>query len=268
MSKTRKPIPVFEVLFDGPGIYPEKIPLGALTQTFSAIRRLAAGSDLADEEEDQETASGDIIRLLDVVRGSAVFRFVGPSPVAALERLRLAGRVLQKPEEIADNDYVLGPIERLSAAAKRFDCAIVVRQAGHENSILARIEPNSFETISKRLFISGDTSISGRVERVGGATEMRCVLRVPFQDRLLYCRVSSVEVARKLGDRLYQEVTVQGSAQWLKNKWRIVSLTIHDMRPLKSGSINEALEALREAGGKGWDLIDDPDAYLEEVSGK
>jgi hypothetical protein len=77
-----------------------------------------------------------------------------------------------------------------------------------------------------------------------------------------------VEVARKLGDRLYQEVTVQGTAKWLKSSWRIVAFTINDVRPLNQGSIGEAIEALRKVGGDGWDQIDDPDAYLEEVSGK
>src|SRR5437588_3222814 len=104
MSKPTKPPPIFEVLFDGPGIYPEKIPLGTLTQTLSAIRRLAAGSELVDEEEDEQDSDSSLIGLLDVVRGSAVFRFVSASsgspshaaaqPIAALERLRLAGRVL------------------------------------------------------------------------------------------------------------------------------------------------------------------------------
>jgi hypothetical protein len=65
---------------------------------------------------------------------------------------------------------------------------------------------------------------------------------------------------------LYGDVEVTGTAQWLKNSWRIFSFTIHEVReqPVQ-GSIVEAMEALREAGGKAWDLIDDPRAYLEEI---
>jgi hypothetical protein len=278
MAKPRKPPPIFELLFEGPGIYPEAIPLGTLTQTLSAIRRLAIGAGVSEDEEEEEaeTTDGGLIRLLDVVRGSAVFRFAGPagplpgaqSPKAAVERLRLAGRVIKNPDEVGENDYVLRPIERLSATARRLDCSIIVREPGPESAILARIEPGSFEHISKRLFISGDTSFTGTVQRVGGATEMRCALRVSFQNRLLFCRVAGVDVARKLGDRLYKEVTVQGTAQWLKSSWRIVAFVINEVRPLKQGSINEAIEAIREAGGKGWDQIEDPDAYLERVIGK
>jgi len=36
-------------------------------------------------------------------------------------------------------------------------------------------------------------------------------------------------------------------------------------RQEQGGSIVEAMEALREAGGKAWDRIEDPMAYLEEI---
>src|SRR5947209_6482395 len=98
MSKPKKPLPVFEVIFEGPDVYPERIPLGALMQTFSAVRRLAVGGEVPDDEETEEEGGDDgSIRLLEVGRGSAVFRFVGQSPVVALEYLRLAGQVLQNP---------------------------------------------------------------------------------------------------------------------------------------------------------------------------
>src|SRR5947209_1732738 len=113
MSKPQKPPAVFEVVLDGPGVYPERIPLGALTEAFSAVRRLAAGreADDRDEEDEQHTLDEDAIRLLDVKRGSAVFRFVGRSPISALKNLRIAGTVLEDPDQVGDNDYVLRPID-------------------------------------------------------------------------------------------------------------------------------------------------------------
>jgi hypothetical protein len=94
---------------------------------------------------------------------------------------------------------------------------------------------------------------------------MRCALRVAFQPRLLYCKVATSEVARQLGDRLYQDVVVEGAARWLKNNWRIVSFMIRGVSQPQSGSLSEAFRALHEAGGKGWDEIDDPRSCLEEV---
>lgn len=268
MAKPKKPVPVFEVLFEGPGIYPEQIPLGTLTQTLSAIRRLATGSEGSEEDEEQGIPDDGAIRLLDVVRGSAVFRFVGQSPQTALTYLRLVGKVLNNPEEVGENDYLLRPLERLSMTARRLECAIVVREAGGGDAVLAKIERDSYAMVAKRLFVAGETALTGTVVRVGGATEMRCALRVPFQNRLLFCRVANADVARRLGDLLYQEVAVQGTAQWVKNNWRIVSFTVNGVYRPGGGSLSQTLEALRRAGGAGWDQVDDPEAYLAEVSGK
>ncbi len=49
--RPKKPPPLFEVRFEGPGIYPEKIPLRSLVTTLSAVQRLAAGSAPIDEDE-------------------------------------------------------------------------------------------------------------------------------------------------------------------------------------------------------------------------
>jgi hypothetical protein len=119
----------------------------------------------------------------------------------------------------------------------------------------------------RRPFISGDTSIAGRVLRVGGATEIRCALRVTFQERVLSCVVANIDVAKKLANRLYEEVAVQGSATWLKNTWQMVNFTIKDVHSFKKTKTCQAFEELREAGGKGWDAIEDPQKYLEELSG-
>jgi hypothetical protein len=263
----KKPEAVFEVVFDGPDIFPEAIPLGTLTQTLSAVRRLAAGTDAPEEDEDAEAPDDQSIRLLDVVRGSAVFRFVGPAALIALANLRGTGEILQNPEAIGDKDYILNPVAKLSATAKRIGCPIVVREPGKDGTVLARIEPSTYETISDRLFVKGETEFTGRVERVGGATQVRCGLRVHFQTRMLICMVASREVARELGDCLYRNVSVKGDALWVKHTWRVVDFTIKSVVRLNPGKLTEAFQALRDAGGKGWDNIPDPRAYLEEVSG-
>jgi hypothetical protein len=266
---TKTPPAIVEVLFSGPGLYPEKIPVATLARTLSAIQRLASGQDDADEEEEEEPEKESSLRLLNVVRGSAVFRFACPAPAAsvAIEHLRLAGKVLNDPEQVGQNDYLINPIERLSATARALDCSIIVKKPGPGSSVLARIESTSFDTIARALFIEGETSLTGEVKRVGGATQMRCALRVPFQHRLLFCRVANADVARQLGDALYKKVVVQGTAQWIKGSWRVHGFCIDAVKQLKRASLRKSLEALRSAGGEGWDKIDNPAQFLEEVAG-
>jgi len=271
----KKPKPLFEVLFQGPGIYPEKIPLQSLASTLSAVQRLAAGSTPIDEdetEEDKEREQEESLRLLAIKRGSAIFQISAPmtsDPKPALDRLRLVGDFLaNQQDDVEDIDYALSPIEELSATARRPNCTITFREASLDKAILAHFEPTSYESISKLLLIEGETSFVGNVQRVGGATDVRCGLRVSFQNRMLICRVPEKDVARTIGKRLYEDVVVQGTARWLKNSWKMISFTINSVAQPKQGSILEAFDELREAGGKSWDAINDPAAYLKEVSGE
>jgi hypothetical protein len=265
---TKKPDPLFEVVFTGGGIYPEKIPIGKVASALSAIKRLAAGELIGDEDEEDEEEMDGSVQLLDVTRtSSAVFRFVGPSPTQVIQRLRETGRILQNPEDVGQSEYMLRPVKDLSSIADSLNCSVIVREAGKKNQILARIEADSYTRISKSLLVSGDTKLSGSVQRVGGATATKCALRVSFQSRLLYCRVETEPIARKLGEWLYQRVIVFGTARWLRNSMRIFSFTIKDVSVTKPGSIGEHLTALWEAGLSDWQRIENPDAYLQEIRG-
>jgi hypothetical protein len=275
LMNTDSPPPIFEVIFEGEQLYPEEITLRTLSDALSAIQRLAMGHKSLvveegeeDEEEEQEgETKDDSLRLVGIERGSAIYRVAGPPPAPVLIHLRSVGQLLSNPEDVeAQDDYMLSPLEKLSGVARRLACTITMREPGDRGAILARVEPKSYETISKTLLVAGETSLIGRVMRVGGATALRCGLRVPFQQRLLICRVESSAIAREIGERLYQDVVVNGDAVWLKNSWRLYSFTIRGVQQPVQGSIVEAIEALREAGGKDWDAVEDPMSYLDEVN--
>ena len=147
-------------------------------------------------------------------------------------------------------------------------CRITLREPGRDGGVLASIEPDTYELISKSLLIQGDTSFVGKIQRVGGATEMKCALRVDFQQRLMFCKVASQEISREMGKRLYEEVVVHGTALWLRTSWRIFAFTVTSISQPKQGSLTQAFEALRKAGGDKWGQIADPEAYLQGVTGE
>ena len=132
---------------------------------------------------------------------------------------------------------------------------------------LRRIEPDSYRTISTSLFVTGPSSIEGMVQGVTGATDMRCRLRVPFQNRLLYCSVASPETARKIGACMFNTVVASGNVTWMRASWKIVKMHITDIRQTAVGTLSEARRAIREAGGSDWDNVTDVDNYLEKTSG-
>lgn len=262
----KTPSAAFEAVFERPGgLFPEEVPVGFLSRILSAMQRLALG-EAADVSG---TLSDDSrIGLLRVKRGSAVYQFAAPKADLALQHLRVAGRILDDPETIGESDYVLHPVEELSAVARSLDCRITIREPGDRTAVLARIEPDSYQAISRRLIITDEATITGKVMRVGGATQRKCGLRIPSQHRMLYCTVQSNQVARKLGQKLYQDVVVRGDASWLKTTWRIVRFEITEVSQPKLGRVQDAIQALRDAGGKAWDEIEDPESFLEELSGE
>jgi hypothetical protein len=267
---SKKPAVVFEVVFSGPGIYPELIPLGTMSRILSAVHALATGSELPEEEEEQSDeptaqSSGNEIQLLDVKRGSAVLRFSGMSPAPVLNNLREFGLVLRHPERIGQNIRMLRPIEDLSATARKLNCTIKIKKPSKDDGELAIVDSASYENISKSIFVDGETSITGRVERVGGATRVRCGLRVPFQRRMFICGVKNRDVARMLGEKVYQEVIVRGNAKWIKSTWRLYKFDIENVQQLISESIDESFQALRKAGGSAWDKIESPGSFLEQT---
>lgn len=259
--RARKPKPDLEIYFSGSEMYPEKVPVRSLADALSAIHRLAA-----PDNDDDETDIASI-RLLDVRRGSAVFRCVVDEAQTLIPRLRQAAVSLQDPESSEAIGPALPSIRRLSTIASTLNSPIVIRNPDDREDVIAIIEPDTYEKLSETLLVKGDKSITGTVERVGGATETRCTLRVPGRQRLLYCNVGSDDVARELGNFLYQKVTVVGTAQWLRSTWDIVSFNIREIVQPDSGSLTEAFEGLRTAGGNAWDKVKDPEHYLTEQSG-
>lgn len=259
--RARKPKPDLEIYFSGSEMFPERVPVRSLADVLSGIHRLAA-PDNDDDEKDSAS-----IRLLDVRRGSAVFRCVVDEADALIPRLRQAAVSLLDPESSEAIGPALPALRGLSTIASALNSPIVIRNPDDREDVIAIIEPDTYKKLSEALLVKGDKSITGTVERIGGAKETRCLLRVPGRRRLLYCNVGSADIARELGIFLYQKVTVVGTAQWLRSTWDLVSFNIREIVQPDSGSLAEAFEGLRIAGGDGWDKVKDPEHYLTEHSG-
>jgi len=269
MKKPKKPPTAFEVEFRGPGVYPELIPLGALSRALTAVQRLAVGHDTPqndDDEEGSEPSVGGNVGLLQVIRGSAIYQIATPAPLA-VQNLRETGDVLKEPDSLGDRDYILGPLDELSSVAKSLSAIIIIKQPGRGGVVLATIAGNSYANLSEKLLITGNTTLFGRVERVGGATANKCGLRIANRSRMLFCEVPTQSIARLLGEKLYEDVAVRGLATWIKTTWRVVGFKIHTVSQPRLGSAREMIDALRNAGGSDWDKIDDPEAFLKETVG-
>lgn len=253
----KKPPPSFSVYFKGSLVYPEAIPWQRVAEALRAVHGLSKSVETEHEE--------DSIRLIGVARGSAIFQCYAEHAVTAVDNLRRVGRMLDRNELPDDAAFRVRPIEELSRIAKSLACVIIIQK--DRGDVLARIEPDSYRQIAGSFLVAGETTITGEVKRVGGATDQRCTLRIPDRPTLLYCDVGSVEVARELGKHLYEDVVVTGTAHWLKTSFEIVDFRIQSITQVPKVRLSNAFAALRAAGADAWDNVDDPRAFLRRIRG-
>ncbi len=261
-----KPTATFEVRFVAPEILPEEIPLRAVSDALSAVQDLASGRDPFEE---QHVPLEKGIGLIDVRRGSAVYSCLSRAPTEAIANLTRVGALLSAPDqERAEGDGLvtaLRPIESLSDIAKSVNCRVIVNMIGQRRQPLFVVEKDDYQRISSQLLVSGETTIAGKIERAGGATGMRCLLRVPGRRRILYCDVKSRKLVQRLGQHLYEDIAATGTAVWIHRSWRVYKFTINDFTQPRLGNASDAITELRNAGLDAWDHIDQPDQYLREM---
>jgi len=266
MKSTKKPAPTFEVRLVAPDVIPERLPIRQVNDVLSAVQDLASGRD---PYEIRQVPPEKGISLAKVRSGSAVYTCVSRAPDEARINLSRVGMLLSSAngDEFEEDGLIaaLRPIESLSDVAKSVGCRIEVALIEHRETPLFAIEKDAFHRISERLLLRGETTVVGRVERAGGATKMRCLLRVPGRSRGLYCNVASKPLVQRLGQHLYEQIAATGTATWIHRTWRIYRFTITDFTQPQLRDLNQALKQLHEAGLNAWDEIGDPDAFIEEL---
>jgi hypothetical protein len=264
--------PDFVMRFPDHGIKPWIVPMRQLTRALNAVQRLIEHTE--DGAEDEEAGVEEPghpkkpLHLLGVTSGSAAYKVSAPDHVGALRTISQTGAGLEHPSTAEWDPESLSAIEDLSEVAKSVGCDIEFSTPGKDGQVLAKITPLSYESISRLAFVTGESTVCGYLERVGGATEMHCGLRFSSQpEKMVICRVATDELIRRLGQHVYEDVRVSGTVTWYRKTWRIKRVEVRNFEPAKSGSILQALEHIYDAGGKAWDDVDDPESLLSEVRG-
>jgi hypothetical protein len=270
-GKPRQPRADFVIHLVADDLRPWVVPLRSLTRVLNAVQRLIEHTDREGSEAEGEAAEDETkqpLHLLTVRAGSAAYSVSAVDGPAAVQTLADAARSLEDPDHADWNPAILSSIEDMSAVAKSLHCTIEFSRPGENGATIARVTPGSYDDLSKSAFAYGEGSVSGYLERVGGATKQHCGIRLPDQpSKMVICPVATDDLIRRLGQYVYQNVHVSGTVTWLRRSWRVKSIYVKDFEPFKSGSVLEALERIYRAGGKDWDNVTDPDALIAEMRG-
>jgi len=259
MTNPKKPKPAFTLRMTGSNIRPWLVPMRALARTLGALQKLLEFEDNQDSE--------NILHLMGIKTGSAVYQIAADNPSVVLNVLRHTGTIISDPNASDWSPDLLSPLEELSAIAKSMNCTIELGLPDKDGDVLAKIEPDTYASVSVGAFIEAESSIYGRIERVGGATEMHCALRIPDHDRLIICRVASKDIVRELGLHLYQETTVHGLITWHKKSWKVKKVLIRSIDKPKHPNLSKALEKALSAGGMSWAASMNVDTEIKTIRG-
>jgi hypothetical protein len=274
LAKQKKPHPDFVIRLVGNDIKPWLVPMRTLGRVLGAVQRLVdQRDDLADEPEEeteplgQEAAAEKTLKLLTITSKSAGYAVAAQNTESTVALLRETGDAIAHPNAAQWHPATVSSLDELSQIAKALGCVIEFRAPGDNGDLLAVIRPTTFADVEQRAFVFGHTSVYGRLERVGGATAMRCGIRVHQRSRMLFCRVTSAELIRELGKYIYTDVVLSGPATWYRFNNQLKSLAVSAFDPAKTVSFSEIAKEIRENGGNAWDAIEDPDAYIREMRG-
>lgn len=264
-----KSSPDFEIRLVGPEVKPWRVPMRALTRALNAVQRLMEPTVDEQSEGEHEQKGHAALHLVKVMSGSARYGVSADDPVRTIKTLTHAGIAMENPNAQEWDLDLLSPLEALSDVARSLMCSIEFKECGKNGKVFATFDSDSYSSLAATAFVVGESSVYGYLERVGGATEQRCGLRLPSQpSRMIYCTVETEDLVRKLGTHIYENVQVSGTVTWLRKAWRVKTVHVKDFEPSKTGSILETLDRIYEAGGKVWDDVDDPDSLIAEMRGE
>lgn len=272
-----QPSPDFVIRLDG-DIKPWLVPMRSLSRILSAVQRLVdQRDDLEDVEPEkpgesiEDTVQANrTLQLLTIKAGSANYAVSSENKFATLAVLHETGKSIEAPERALWHPATISSLDELSHMASQLGVVIEIRSPGKGKTlgdVIAKIRPETASDVRGRAFRTGHTSVVGELQGVGGATEMKCRIRVRGRNRLLYCGVASNQLIREMGMFIYADVLLSGNAIWYKSNNQLKTLTVTSFSPTKTGSLTDVAKRIRKAGGDVWDRIADPDAYIREMRG-
>jgi hypothetical protein len=246
LDKQKKPHPDFIIRLVGNDIKPWLVPMRTLGRVLGAVQRLVdQRDDLADEPEEEneapieEPVAEKTLKLLTITSKSAGYAVAAQNTKSTVALLRDTGIAIERPNAAQWHPATISSLDELSQIAKALECVIEFRSPGDKGhgDILAVIRPSTFGEVQQRAFVYGRTSVYGRLERVGGATAMRCGIHVHERVRMLFCRVASPELIRELVKHLYTEVVLNGDVTWYRFNSQIKAMTVTSFSPAKTISL-------------------------------
>lgn len=187
-----------------------------------------------------------IVGLKDLLPGSSDFRFSTSHPGQAQAALMPIETALKTGEFSLLPKTVRKSLVTLQSVARNYNGSFTFAdwQDG-QHRVLGKLSGDAKIPVAVKKIKSGDT-LYGVVIRIGGEDPPRAILRFPNEGHLS-CRITrrgGRQIARELGRRLYQMVSVTGIAERDSEDMSLVEFTIHSIGTYEEKSAEDTMQRL------------------------
>ena len=253
------PEPELELKLVGEGLVPGGVKSRELAEVMTALEdAIAATASKQDPGVARDTL---VVGLSGVAEGSIRLFFRSPSRALISSAFATIGVALSTASYNELPNAALKPLSALVAFAARHHCAAELRIPG-QDAPLATITAET--AIPAPIQVSGYTTLYGRVIRVGGRRPRAMVETV--QGETVFCEVSR-DVARRLGERLYQHAEFRGVATWDADDWSLAAFRISEVEESGTLKPSAVMQQLRGLVGEHFDDVRDVPAHVAALRG-
>lgn len=148
-----------------------------------------------------------------------------------------------------NNDAIEG-LKNITKFSKKYNCQGSFR---HNNQSLSQFTPTTEVRLEKENEVKGETIIYGLVLRVGGE-KPTIHFKVDNEYRIVFD--TKEDIAKKLAQKLYDEVGLRGVAKWDIKSYKVIDFTVSDIVEIETKPIVDTFNELSDLIGKYWDNID------------
>ena len=249
-----------EVSFSGEGVKPDSVKASDIADILKAVEDMVEAQVFRDHPEiDKEQV---ILGFVSIKGNSVDLKFVSPIQEIVFPIFRGIGQA------VMTNDYrdlppsSIDALDTIATFSRKKRCtAELVTTNGHRE-VLATITPKT--VLEKRARLSGETTVYGRVVRVGGK-DPRAMVEL-LNGQIVYCDTNEA-IARELGSRLYTNVGLFGVARWDAESLKLEQFTINDVTPYEELPLEDAMNQLAKAVGMYYSDVTDVEKYISDIRG-
>lgn len=246
------PITVYSIRLTGDGVRPTRIAAGELATLIIAAEKM-----ILEIARRNNAGSPDeiVITLNPILDQSIGFAFASTHAEMVRDAFQEAVNAIKHNQ--FDN-LPAKSLEGLNALARfsREKQGHTLFLDGSSDTAILDLPPEF--VVAAPEYISGETTIYGRVERVGGV-QPKVRIRTTTGD-VIFGDVTE-SLCRTLATHLYTTVALRGQATWDIRDWTIADFKVLEVLPYEPSTFSEALKELHAATGGAFDHIEDVDAF-------